>query len=198
MTLLFRDPVDDDASSLTLLADAATRRLVSRLWDDGSAPGQSSFEVGRDAIRTDTNSLSHLSRWRVVDSDGRLAGGLNSYQLPPAGPPPASSVAAAILQPLTELKTVAEGTWYVSVASVFPEFRGQGIGQQLLAEAERLAAAADVDQLTLMVASVNDGAYRLYSRLGFREWERRPFVSFPGSDESGEWILMVKERNGPR
>jgi hypothetical protein len=36
---------------------------------------------------------------------------------------------------------------------------------------------------------VNEGAYRLYRRLGFREWERRPFVPFPGSDETGDWIL---------
>jgi RimJ/RimL family protein N-acetyltransferase len=192
-TLLFRDPVDADAAGLTVLADAATRRLVSRLWDDGADPGQSSFEVGREVIRSDTTSLSHLSRWRVVDHNNCLAGGLNSYRLPPPGAAPASAATAAILEPLTELKAVAEGTWYVSVASIFPEFRGQGIGQQLFVEAERLATEAAVDRITLLVASVNEGAYRLYRRLGFQEWERRPFVPFPGSDEAGDWILMVRD-----
>lgn len=70
---------------------------------------------------------------------------------------------------------------------------GQGVGRELLALAESKAEAAQVDALTLMVGSFNDGAYRLYERVGFKETQRRPFGVFPGSDEPGEWILMTKK-----
>lgn len=185
--------VDDDSASLSILADAATRRLISWLWDQGTATGQSSFEAGRQAIRGDAASLSHLDRWRVARSGGKVAGGLNSYVLPPLGHPAQSPDVAEVLSPLNELKSIAEGTWYISVASVFPEFRGQGVGQALLGEAERLARSANINKLTLMVGSFNVGAHRLYERVGFYEWARRPFVSFPGADVGGDWILMTRD-----
>lgn len=98
-----------------------------------------------------------------------------------------------VARPLNELKNIAAGTWYISAAAIYPEHRGKGFGKCLLAEAEFLARRAGKDRLTLMVGSFNPRAYSLYQKTGFREWERRPFAAFPGSDERGEWILMVKE-----
>ncbi len=88
---------------------------------------------------------------------------------------------------------MAAGTWYISAAAIYPEHQGKGFGKNLLAEAEILARAAGKDRLTLMVGSFNPRAYGLYQQTGFREWERRPFLVFPGSDEPGEWILMVND-----
>jgi ribosomal protein S18 acetylase RimI-like enzyme len=185
----FRDAEHGDGASLALLADAATRRLVSWLWDQSTAAGQPSFEVGRRIICEDTTSFNHLRHWRVATRDGQMVGGLNSYVLAQT-PLPADPEVAAVIRPTAELKAVADGTWYVTVASVFAEARGQGVGQALLTEADRLAEAAGCDTVSLLVGSFNAGAHRLYTRLGFTEWERRPFVPFPGSDEPGEWILM--------
>ena len=67
------------------------------------------------------------------------------------------------------------------------------IGKRMLDEAERIARAAGKDRLTLLVGSFNARAHRLYRQVGFRDWDRRPFVPFPGSDEPGEWILMIKD-----
>lgn len=190
-----RDAALGDSSALAILADAATRRLVSWLWDSTTSPGQSSFEVGRASIRSDIQSTSHYSRWRVAELDGSLVGGLNSYQIveSAAATKPAPRDAVDVVGPVNELKSIAAGTWYVSVASVFPEWRGHGVGQSLLFEGERLAREAGVGQLTLLVASFNPRALSLYLRFGFREWERRTFRSFPGSDADGDWILLVKD-----
>lgn len=195
-----RDARPTDASDLAILADAATRRLVSWLWDEPAAAGQSSFEVGRTAILTNVDSPTHLSNWAVAVAGSQVVGGLNSYEL--GLQPEPSPRSAAVLQPLNELKSVAEGSWYVSVASVHAEFRGQGAGRSLLAFAERSAAAAQCDTITLVVGSFNDDARRLYERVGFVEWQRRPFRPFAGSDEPGDWILMAKasdvDGRGPR
>jgi len=190
--IMIRAAQADDSAELAVLADAATRRLTAWLWDQQASEGQSSFEVGREAIRSDATHLSYHKNWDVAELDRSVAGGLNSYKLEL----PSTAVAdhlSLVLNPLTELKAVAEGTWYVSVASVFPEHRGHGIGQALLTHAATKATRAGVSQLTLIVASFNTNALRLYLRVGFEEWQRRPFVPFPGSDPKGDWILMAKD-----
>lgn len=190
----FRDAQRGDGASLALLADAATRRLVSWLWDQSTAVGQPSLEVGRQIICDDETSLNHLQHWRVATRDGHLVGGLNSYVLPSARLPDDPDVAKVIL-PTVELKEIAKGSWYITVAAALSDARGQGVGSALLAEADLLAIAAGCDTVSLLVGSFNTGAHRLYTRSGFTEWARRPFVPFPGSDEPGEWILMRRPVN---
>jgi len=191
MTVSLRDATPADASSLALFADAATRRLMSWLWDARAGSGQSSFEVGRSSI-LDVDQPIHHSRWRVAECDSVIAAGMNSYRLEPAASTGTGDLDDP-LGPLTELKAIASGTWYVSIASVFAEFRGRGIGRVLLAEADRLATAAGLDRVSLIVASFNPRAKRLYEDCGFIEDARRGFRPFPGSDPGGDWILMIKD-----
>lgn len=186
-----RPAVAADSSDLAILADAATRRVLSWLWEAAAEPGQSAFEIGRNTMYSNSESLSHFSRWRVAEQHGEVVGAVNSYLLVPpdmAASPPQSDVVV----PLNELKAIAAGTWYVSVASVFPESRDRGIGSVMLADTAEIASAAGATQLTLLVGSFNPSAKRLYERIGFSEWARRAFTPFPGSDEAGDWILMVK------
>jgi ribosomal protein S18 acetylase RimI-like enzyme len=56
---------------------------------------------------------------------------------------------------------------YIQNISVDPDFRGQGIGTMLVRHAEQLARSEGITILTLDVSLKNDGARRLYTRLGF-------------------------------
>ncbi len=51
--------------------------------------------------------------------------------------------------------------------AVLPEYRGQGIGQLMMAEVERIAAERGCCKLTLEVLSENHGAQALYKKLGY-------------------------------
>ncbi len=51
--------------------------------------------------------------------------------------------------------------------AVLPEWRGRGVGTALLAAVERKARADGCCKLTLEVLDDNEGARRLYERLGF-------------------------------
>ena len=188
-----RSAVADDAADLVMLADSATRRFFSWIWGANAAAGQSGLERARTSIRTDETSVNHHSHWQVLERDGRIVAGLNSFVMPPISTNELSTPVAEVVAPLNELKALAEGTWYISVAAVFPEVRGLGIGTMLLDLAEQNARATGIEHVTLMVGSFNTGARRFYERRGFREWDRRPFVSFPGSDLEGDWILMVND-----
>ncbi len=181
-----------DSAELVLFSDAASRRFISWLWGEMANAGQSSLELGRQILETDTTSVNHLAHWDVVERGGRLIGGMNSFVSPPTSTPDNPTI-ASVLKPLNELKDLAEGSWYISVVAVHPEGRGQGIGTTLLDLAEQKAAAAGCSLVTLMAGSFNVDALRLYERHGYTEWDRRPFVPFYGSDPEGSWILLVKE-----
>lgn len=190
-SISFRPSSQEDCAHLALLADMATRRLTSFLWGQMADAGRSAFEVGRGVIRNDETHFTHFSNWRVAEREGRIAGALNGYVIPAPTSPAAPS--AEVVRALNELKAMAAGTWYIAAAAIYPEHQGKGFGKSLLAEAEAIARAAGKDRLTLMVGSFNARAHGLYRQTGFREWDRRPFSAFPGSDEPGEWILMVKD-----
>ena len=187
-----------DGSDLVLLTDAATRRLITWIFSLSAEVGQSPAEVARRSMQSDETSVQHLRNWDVVERSngsnrGQVLGGLNSYRHPPVVDAPAESPTAPVLQPVNDLKRIAEGSWYISVASVFLENRGEGIGHAILALGEQKARAAGCDRLTLLVGSFNEGAHRLYQRFGMHEGGREAFVPFSGSDPDGDWILMVKD-----
>lgn len=62
---------------------------------------------------------------------------------------------------------------HITNIAVLPEFRGQGIGNQLLAELVAFAKSKGLVGLTLEVRVSNDGAQKLYEQFGFMQAGRR-------------------------
>jgi len=101
--------------------------------------------------------------------------------------------ADTVLRPLIELESEAARCWLLQAIAVFPEFRGRGLGGMLLDRACEAARTAGATRIALQVESANEGALAFYRRAGFRECARLPVVPFPGSDDDGDLILMVRE-----
>ena len=191
--LSFRPATPADASDLAVLFDAASRRLVSWVWSLEAKPGQSWFEVGRDLIRNNSSSGSHFTNWHVAVQAHQVDGGLCAFRIAdPYDAGDLTKVPPEIL-PFIELDEVAKGSFYVSVVCVFPEHRGQRVGTALLDKAADLARAANARQMSLIVETFNPDAKRLYDRYGFRDWDHRRFIAFPGCEDEGDLILMVKD-----
>ena len=168
----------EDSSDLAVLADMATRRLTSFLWGFGAQAGQSPFEIGRDVIRGDIKSSLFHANWQIAAREGRLLGGCNGYSLR-AYPPfdVENPRMSRVLKPLNGLKRTVPGAWYIAALAVFPENRGMKVGQHLLREAEARARDDGAKEITLLVASFNPDARRLYDRAGFACWAERPLCS---------------------
>ncbi len=84
------------------------------------------------------------------------------------------------------------GDLYLQYIGVAPEVQGTGVGTALLAEGEAIARRKGLMRYTLYVAVGNDGARRLYQRLGFEERGRvrsRVTRRLFGVEE---WLYMVK------
>jgi ribosomal protein S18 acetylase RimI-like enzyme len=64
--------------------------------------------------------------------------------------------------------------------AVQPGYRGQGIGEQMLALVEHIALERGACKLTLEVLSGNAGAVRLYERVGFAYYTLDPAMGHAG------------------
>ncbi len=180
-----------DACALAVLVDIAGEGMPSFMWNTMKAPGQSLLEFGRSRAARDTGAFS----WRnatVIEVDDEVAGCLIDYRLDDPYDSGDLSEIPESIRPLVELEAKAPGSWYVNVLAAFPEFRGQGLGTRLLERAEERARAAGAREASVIVASANTGAARLYARVGYGERARLPVIAGPGADHGGDWVLLTK------
>ena len=61
--------------------------------------------------------------------------------------------------------------FYVATLAVTPEYRGQGVGAEMLRYAHKLAQKADLGRCTLHVSAENKSGIRFYERNGFKKVE---------------------------
>ncbi len=154
----------DDFLRLLLMSDKAF--LPSLFGDDFDRIIRGIFESG--------NGLFGYPNVRIVEVENRVAGMLLAYtheqmvtamaqweteeERPAADDEPAPGARSGWVNP---------GEYYLANMAVFPEFRRQGLGRLLLADAEARARRQGCSRLALDVEAENRDAVRLYERAGF-------------------------------
>jgi ribosomal protein S18 acetylase RimI-like enzyme len=186
----FRPATPDDAQALAELVDFASEGLALYLWTKFAGPAGDPWAVGRERALRETGSFSYRNAV-VLEHEGQVAAALIGYPLARL-PEPVPDTMPAMFVPMQELENLAPGTWYVNVLAAYPQHRGQGHGTALLALAERNAAAAKCDGLSIIVSDSNTGARRLYGRCGYREKARRTKIKDGWQNPGTEWVLLTK------
>jgi ribosomal protein S18 acetylase RimI-like enzyme len=180
----------EDADVLARLTDMAGHGLPFHLWAEAAGAGETPLDVGRRRVERGEGNFSYRNAW-VIEAGGAVAAGLIGYRQPEPYRLDGLETFPPVIQPLVRLEAYAPGSWYVNVVAVLPEHRGKGLGSLLLADAERRAHEVGARSLSLIVASENPNALRLYEHVGYRSLARRPVVGFPGF-HGGDWVLMTK------
>ena len=194
-TLQFRIATEDDCTELALMIDVAGRRLPSYLWSQEVRQGQSYFEYGREKIRTDTNRNSYFENWLVAESQDKFVGAFFGFSVEDPYPEIDFDAVPECFRPCVELERIARGCWLLQAIAILPQYRGKGLARQVLGKAESVARNSGTNRIALQVEEVNEVAFKTYQRNGYIEVDRRPYVHFPGSDDTGEYVLMWKELN---
>lgn len=185
-----RPAAPSDAADLAVLINYAGEGLPLYLWERMAEPGETAWDVGKRRALRDEGAFSFRNAV-VAERAGEIVGSLVGYRIPDEPEVIDDSVPAMFI-PLVELENLVPGTWYVNVLAVRPEFRGQGIGSQLLDIAgERAAETASVGQ-SIIVSDANEGARRLYERHGFRWKAERAIVKDEWESPGRNWVLLVK------
>ena len=192
-TLQFRTATEDDCTELALMIDVAGRRLPSYLWSQEVGQGQSYFEYGREKIRTDANYNGYFKNWLVAESQSKFVGAFFGFSVEDPYPEIDLDAVPECFRPCIELERVASGCWLLQAIAILPQYRGKGLARQLLDKAGSVAKDSGTNRIALQVEEVNEVAFKTYQSNGYVEVDRRPYVHFPGSEDTGDVVLMWKK-----
>jgi len=179
------------APELAYLINLAGEGIPEFLWSSMIEGDVSAMDVGAMRAAREEGGFSYRNA-RVCLHDAKPSGMIISYRQPEVYDLGDLDEYPAVVRPLVELEAKAPGSWYVNAIATFEDYRGRGIAQALLQEAEVLAKGVDCDNMSLIVASENKQAKRLYQYLEYRVVSTLPVVDYPGSLHGGDWELMIK------
>lgn len=165
--------------------------LPLHLWSRIAGAGESPWDVGRNRARRESGAFSYRNAI-VREQDDEVVACLIGYPLDDDSSPADYSEIPPMFVPLQQLEDMAPGTWYVNVLATRPAHRGKGIGHELLALAETIAADLGKRGLSIIVSDSNAGARRLYERAGYSELASRPMVKEDWESAGSNWVLLVK------
>ena len=188
----YRQAIPDDASAMAELVNMAGEGLPLYLWTTMAGEGQSPWDVGVERAQRESGGFSYRNTI-VRDESGKVVASLIGYSLEDDPAPTDYSDIPSMFVPLQQLEDMVPGTWYVNVLATYLDSRGQGIGSQLLAIAEGIAAALSKRGLSIIVADTNVGARRLYERHGYSELAQREMVKEGWEHPGKNWVLLAKD-----
>ena len=191
--LVFRSGKLEDSTELALIFDMAGRRIPSYLWGLQTLPGQQAFEVGRERIRALDSRPSHFSNWHIAEVQNQIIGGFFGLVIEEPYPEIDFNELEPCLHPIAALEKEASGCWLLQAIAILPEARGKGYAKEFLDKADEIARSSGVAKVALQVEEVNETAHGTYKKFGYYEVNRRPFIPFPGSVDTGDYILMFKD-----
>lgn len=187
----FRHAEKADAFELAELINLAGEGIPAYVWQIMTHPGETAMDVGRRRAARAEGGFSYRNAQVCVDN-GSILGMVISYRQPDPYDINDLSDVPNVVVPLIQLESQAPGSWYINGIATFDRYRGQGIASQLMAIAEQTARTEGCSELSLIVASDNIAAKKLYEKLGYTTIARKPMVAFTGWAHDGDWLLMVK------
>lgn len=186
-----RDAVESDARDLAYLINLAGEGLPEYLWRGMAEGNESPLEVGaRRAARTSGN-FSYANA-RVCAEGDVLLGMILAYRQPEPYEVGDLSEYPEVVRPAVLLESKAPGSWYVNAIATYEEHRGKGVARRLMEDTTARARSEGCELLSLIVASENTPAKRMYERLGFEAVDAMPVAAYPGCRHGGDWILMTR------
>ena len=187
----YRPATLDDANALAELVNMAGEGLPYYVWSKMAAPGMSPWDVGRNRARRDSGGFSYRNAVVRVQ-DNNVIACMIGYPLDDEPEPAIYDDIPPMFVPLQQLEDEVPGTWYVNVLATYPEYRGSGIGKELLDIAEQIARDLNMKGMSVIVSDANAGARRLYERCGYNEQDSRPMLKDEWQNEGNHWILLTR------
>lgn len=180
-----------DAADIARLYLVSSDGFAAYIWSRYQKPGMTLEDVGRARYsRAKIESDYSYENCTIAEHDRDIAGMMHGYPMHVSEG--GNQESDPVLRPYAELEL--DRSFYISALAVFEAFRGQGIGTELMDVAFERANALALPHVSLICFERNEGAMRLYTRLGFREIDRRAIVPHPSLHyRDGDALLMARE-----
>lgn len=170
----------------------ASGGLIEAVYE-GAIPGRDTHLIVEHLFSRPETTTSYAHCW-VAEASDRVLGSIHAFPMDDMGKGPSDPLAREdrlhLYAPFARMH--AEGSFYLMALAVYPEFRGCGIGQRLMAEAESAARSRGFTETSFNVFAENHRAVRLYESLGYRECARQPVVGHERIRYGGDLLLMSR------
>ncbi len=190
--LQIRNATKEDAPDLVRLINLAGSGMPLTYWTQ-LALHDDPWKTGEGTVCADEGEFSYRNCRVAIDSNGEVAGGLNTFQMLPA-PDLAeeSSDWPPFAIPIQQMERSCAGNWYVNFLATFEQYQGQGIASRFLQEVDQQAGGANVPIINLIVLGSKAGAIRLYEASGYNIIQRKEAIPMGSHFVGDHWCLMEK------
>jgi len=179
-----------DCKSIAELALMAGEGIPAYFWAQSRQEGQDIMDVGANNLASETENFSYRNV-TIAEVDGKIAGMLLAYTLPPADNQDDVNAYPEFIRPLIELEQCVPGSYYINMIATYPEFRGQSIGTRLMGTVAEAATDAGCQLISVEVFEQNQGALKLYQHLGYKVIARRRVVPHPCHPYTGGDVILL-------
>ncbi|MGA8259310.1 MAG: GNAT family N-acetyltransferase [Arenicellales bacterium] len=186
-----RDAVESDARDLAYLINLAGEGLPEYLWQGMAEGNESPLEVGARRAARNKGNFSYTNA-RVCAEGGALLGMILAYRQPDPYEIGDLSEYPEAVRAAVLLEAKAPGSWYINAIATYEEHRGKGVARRLMEDTAARARSEGCELLSLIVASENTPAKRMYECMGFEAVDAVPVAPYPGCRHGGDWILMTR------
>ena len=185
----FRQALKEDSADIASLFLISSDGLAEYIWSKIAEPSETVLEAGTRRYGREDVAFSY-ENCLIAEQDGATVGMAHSFE--EVEDPDSEPSSDPVLKPFSELEDY--GSLYLSGLAVVEKHRNAGIGLALLEAVKQRAKDLSLPRTSLIVFERNEGALRLYQRLGYRELDRRRVV--PHSTlryRDGDVLLLARE-----
>lgn len=180
-----------DAEDLAYLINIAGEGIPEYLWTDMAEGDETPMSVGARRAAREEGGFSYRNA-KVCRVAGEVAAMIISYQQDNPVSLENLHELPEVVRPMIVLEAKAPGSWYVNALATKEKYRGKGIAKLLLKDAEEMALSQNVRQMSIIVASENETAKTLYTKIGYQMVDSQPVVPYPNAIHGGRWELLIK------
>jgi ribosomal protein S18 acetylase RimI-like enzyme len=183
-----RKAIPNDCRAIAELALMAGEGIPAYFWQDSQQPGQEIEDVGADKLKSESENFSYRNTL-VATTDNQIAGMMLAYRLKDEAED--LDELPDFIRPLIELEQCVPGTFYINMLATYPKYRNMAIGTTLIQQADSLAQEQGCDTTSIQVFDENEGALRLYIRLGYQIADSRKVIPHHCHPYTGGEVLLL-------
>jgi ribosomal protein S18 acetylase RimI-like enzyme len=189
--ITIRKASKQDCLPIAELALMAGEGIPAYFWEQSRKPGQNLTDVGAHNAASESENFSYRNvHLALINED--IAGMLLAYKLPDSDTEENLEDYPEFIRPLIELEQCVPNSFYINMIATYPQYRNKGVGKALMNIIDSLATEAGCKLISIEVFEQNEGALRLYQRLGYKIIEKRKIIPHSSHPYSGNILLLTR------
>jgi ribosomal protein S18 acetylase RimI-like enzyme len=177
-----------DCREIAELALIAGEGIPAFFWQDSRQAGQDIEDVGAEKLKSESENFSYHNAL-VACVDDQIAGMMLAYKLEDDDED--LDALPEFIRPLIELEQLVPATFYINMLATFPKYRNMSIGTTLMQRVDAQALEKGCSTTSIQVFDKNEGALRLYLRLGYQIIDSRKVIPHSCHPYKGGEVLLL-------